>query len=226
MSRFIKKAGQSSAATYTDADVCALLPQYTGTLSAGTLSASDSTNVCNTRGGWERVYYEPEYTGSGTTICVEVDSSSYDAFCFQLYGFKTTAGCTQLRAGIRSGTCFCTCNTSAESQAFNNGGCICGCCSCSGNLTGACGVMVCGGFSYGALYTNGCSGTLYQLHINSSTGCANHCSRYQYPVMGGSTVTWPALTMLKMYSNCTWCASNGVIQILGLKRGSSDIGGA
>ena len=98
MSRFIKKAGQSSGANYTDADVCALLPQYTGAL-----SASDSTNVCNTRGGWERVYYESGYSGSTSTICVEVDSSLYDAFCFSLLGFKAVCTCTCILAGLRRG---------------------------------------------------------------------------------------------------------------------------
>ena len=226
MSRFIKKAGQASGTSYSDANVCALLSQYTGELSAGTLSASDSTNVCNTRGGWERVYYEPNYSGTVSSIVVEVDSGSYDAFCFQLLGFRTICTCTRIMAGISNGSCYCTCCNSAKTQSFTSGynQQVLTTCACGANLMGNAGIEICGAFSFGALYTNGCTGTLYQTHVYNSLSAATFCNNMQMPKSGGATVPWPNLKYLKAYANCVFCASNGAIQVLGLKRGSSDIG--
>ena len=227
MSRFIKKAGQAGQASgpsYSDANVCALLSQYTGEL-----SASDSTNVCNTRGGWERVYYEPNYSGTVSAIVVEVDSGSYDAFCFQLLGFRTICTNTHIMAGISYGSCYCTCSNSAKTQRFIPGynQQILSVSACGGNLMGNAGVCVCGGFSFGALYTNGSTGTLYQTHVYSSAvAAAVSCNNMLMPNSGGATVPWPNLKYLKAYANCIFCGSNGAIQVLGLKRGSSDIGGS
>ena len=84
--------------------------------------------------------------------------------------------------------------------------------------------MICGAFSYGSLFTNANCGTTFELYINGSCDVASFCNNFKMPMWGGSNVPWEDLTVLKVYSNCIMCASDGAIQVLGLKRGSSDIG--
>jgi|DEB0MinimDraft_6_1074348.scaffolds.fasta_scaffold27158_3 hypothetical protein len=139
MSRFIRKAGSGGGggASYGDANVCSLLQNYTGTL-----SASDGYNICNLRSGWERVYYDCGLNGALGTICLaNLDTSKYDAFCISIRGLCGTCTTSGMWTSLGTSTCFCICTGSAcyvkilssyglcnyicQSCAYCAGGCRC-----------------------------------------------------------------------------------------------------
>lgn len=112
MSRYIRQAGSSGGGTYGDSNVCALLPSYTGAL-----SASDGTNICCIRNQWELICecncidtcYGTcvEFTFPSTADADNCKFSEYKLEVNGLYMKDNTA--VQLFMKIGSSDCYCGC---------------------------------------------------------------------------------------------------------------------